>query len=176
MAKHNRVQATKAPGHEGIAGKETADGSECPFTGPEPACGISVGVANRTVKAWTNRDHRKHWDYSSGLKQTKKFIQGPFARRTKELLKLNTNQLQWLSHVFKLGLTNSPICERCLEKEESAIISWKKVITRTPQKESPSVISNNSEEEAQQILKGAVQGPDEFWPTPYIHTHKFGLV
>jgi hypothetical protein len=23
-------------------------------------------------------------------------------------------------HLFKLGLTNSPICERCLEKEESA--------------------------------------------------------
>jgi hypothetical protein len=35
------------PGHEGIVGIEPADqlartGSEDPFTGPEPACGISV--------------------------------------------------------------------------------------------------------------------------------------
>jgi ribonuclease HI len=38
------------PGHEGIAGNETADqlagtGSEHPFIGPEPACWISIGVA-----------------------------------------------------------------------------------------------------------------------------------
>jgi ribonuclease HI len=41
LARHNRVQ----PGHEGVVGNETADqlartGSEHPFTGPEPACGI----------------------------------------------------------------------------------------------------------------------------------------
>jgi hypothetical protein len=40
------------PGHEGIAGNETADllartQSEHPFTGPESACGISNGVAKR---------------------------------------------------------------------------------------------------------------------------------
>jgi hypothetical protein len=26
-------------------------------------------------------------------------------------------------HLFKLGLTNSPICERCLEKNELAVAS-----------------------------------------------------
>jgi hypothetical protein len=52
------------PGHEGIAGNETADllaraGSEHPFTGPEPACGISIGLAKRSVRDRTNINHKK---------------------------------------------------------------------------------------------------------------------
>jgi hypothetical protein len=61
----------------------------------------------------------------------KPILQGPSARRTEELLKLNRNQLRWMTglltghchlkgHLFKMGLTDSPTCERCLEKEESA--------------------------------------------------------
>jgi ribonuclease HI len=43
------------PGHESIEGNETADqlanlGSECPFTGPEPACDISAGIAKKAVR------------------------------------------------------------------------------------------------------------------------------
>jgi hypothetical protein len=45
------------PGQEDIVGNETADqlartGSEHPFTGPEPACGISIGVAKKAVRDW----------------------------------------------------------------------------------------------------------------------------
>jgi hypothetical protein len=47
------------------------------------------------------------------------------------LLKLNRDQLRWVvglltghchlkGHVFKLGFTDDPICERCLEEDESA--------------------------------------------------------
>jgi hypothetical protein len=56
---------------------------------------------------------------------------GPSARRTKDLLKLNRDQLRWTvglftghchlnGHLFKLGLMDDPICERCLEEDESA--------------------------------------------------------
>jgi hypothetical protein len=53
------------------------------------------------------------------------------ARRTKDLLKLNRDQLRWVvvglyrtlspkGPLFKLGLTDDPIFERCLEEDESA--------------------------------------------------------
>jgi hypothetical protein len=65
------------------------------------------------------------------LKQAKGLISGPSAKRTKDLLKLNRDQLRWVvglftghyhlkGHLFKLGLTDDPICERCLEEDESA--------------------------------------------------------
>jgi hypothetical protein len=74
------------PGHEGIAGNETADllarrASEHPFTGPEAACGISIGVAKRAVRDWKNRNHAKQCESISGLKQAKGLISGASASR-----------------------------------------------------------------------------------------------
>jgi ribonuclease HI len=56
LTRHNRVQLIWVPGREGIVGNETADqlartGSEHAFIGHEPACGISVGVAQKAVGA-----------------------------------------------------------------------------------------------------------------------------
>jgi ribonuclease HI len=63
LAIHNRVQLIWVPGHEGIVANEMADqlarmGSEHPFTGPEPSCGISVGIAKKAVRDWLNRNHK----------------------------------------------------------------------------------------------------------------------
>jgi hypothetical protein len=46
------------------AGIETTDqlartGSEHPFIEPEPACVISIGVAKKAVRDWTDRNHKK---------------------------------------------------------------------------------------------------------------------
>jgi hypothetical protein len=60
-----------------------------------------------------------------------KITVGPSARRTKDLLRLNRDQLRWAvglltghchlkGHLFKLGLTDDPTCERCLQEDESA--------------------------------------------------------
>jgi hypothetical protein len=82
------------PGHEDIVRNETADqlartGSEHPSIGPEPACGISVGVAKKAVRDWTNRNHKKYWESIIGLRQAKGLISGPSARRTRGLLKFS---------------------------------------------------------------------------------------
>jgi hypothetical protein len=78
-----------------------------------------------------DRDQQKYWESLTGLKQTKGFFQGPSARRTKKLLQINRNHLWWViglltghchltGHLFKIGLMDRPVCERCLEKDESA--------------------------------------------------------
>jgi hypothetical protein len=87
------------PGHEGIVGNETADqlsrtGSEHPLTGPEPACSISIGGAKKAVTDWTNRNHKKHWEFTTGLKQAKGLTSGASARRMKDLLKLNKRPIK----------------------------------------------------------------------------------
>jgi hypothetical protein len=51
------------PGHEDFVGNKTTDqlartGSEHPFIEPEPAWGISVGVAKIAVRDWTNRSNK----------------------------------------------------------------------------------------------------------------------
>jgi hypothetical protein len=93
LPKHNRVQPIWVPGHGDVEDNETSNqlaklGSECPLIGPEPACGISSGISKKAV-----RDHKKYCESLTGFKEAKGFLQGPSVRRTKELLKLNRNQL-----------------------------------------------------------------------------------
>jgi hypothetical protein len=88
------------------------------------------GVAKKAVGDWTSRNHKEYWKSVTGLTQAEGLIQEPSARRTKDLLKLNRDQLRWVvglltghchlkGHLLKLGLTDDPICERCLEEDES---------------------------------------------------------
>jgi hypothetical protein len=103
-------------------------GSEHPFIGPKPACSISLELprqrsgTGRTIITKTLGIH--NWTQRGKGTYTR-----PSARRTKDLLKLNRYQLRWVvglqdtchlkRHFFKLGLTDDPTCERCLEKDES---------------------------------------------------------
>jgi D-arabinose 5-phosphate isomerase GutQ len=65
LARHNRLQLICVPGREDIVGNEMADqlaktGSEHLFIGPEPACGVSFGVAKEAVRDWTNKKHKEY--------------------------------------------------------------------------------------------------------------------
>jgi hypothetical protein len=75
-------------GHEGIVINETADQlarteSEHPFIGTEPACAISIGVAKKAARDWTNRNHKKkkktmrihNWTQTSKGTYTRTFCQ-----------------------------------------------------------------------------------------------------
>jgi hypothetical protein len=76
-------------------------------------------------------NNKKYWRSLTGLKQAKRFIQGPSAKRARELLKLKRNQLRWVvglltghcdlnGHLFKLALSNCPTCDRCQKENETA--------------------------------------------------------
>jgi hypothetical protein len=128
------------PSHEGIVGNETADQlartrSEHPVTGPEPACGVSIGVAKTAVRDCTNRNHKKTFGIHNWTQTGKGTYIWDLCKRTKDLLKLNRDQLRRVvglftghchlkGHPFKLGLTDDPTCERCLEEDESPHISY----------------------------------------------------
>jgi hypothetical protein len=83
----------------------------------------------RSGNGWTkNIKQRK---YLTGLKQAKELIVAPSANRSKDLPKLNRDQLRRIvrlltghcllkGHLIKLDLTFDPICEKCLEEDESA--------------------------------------------------------
>jgi hypothetical protein len=54
LAEQNRVQLIWVLGYNQLARL----GFRWPFIGPEPACSISVGIAKKAVRDWTNRDHK----------------------------------------------------------------------------------------------------------------------
>jgi hypothetical protein len=93
MAKHNRVQLIRVADHEGRVGNEMAyqlarTRSEHLFTGPEPACCISVGEAMKAVRYWTNRNHIKHWESITGLRQANGLTAGSSAKNNEGSIKI----------------------------------------------------------------------------------------
>jgi hypothetical protein len=99
LAEHNRIQLLWVLGHMGIDGNEIADqlarqGSSHPFTGPEPALGISAKVARGVITDWTSRKHKEHWQSIRGQIQAKGFLKKPSARQAGELLNLSRNQIK----------------------------------------------------------------------------------
>jgi hypothetical protein len=120
---------------EGIDGNEKANqlARQCssrPFIGPEPALGISAKIAREVIRGWTNRKHTEYWQSILGQRHARDFLKRPSARRAGELLSLNRNQLRILTglftgqchlrgQLFKLGLVDSPECDRCKQASET---------------------------------------------------------
>jgi ribonuclease HI len=75
LARHKQLYWV--PGHEDIAGNDTANqlartGSEQPFIGPEPGCGISIGVAKKAIRDWTNRNQQRTLGFHNWTRTGKK--------------------------------------------------------------------------------------------------------
>jgi hypothetical protein len=72
---------------------------------------------------WINTGHKKYWESLAGHAEL--FLEGPSARRTKELLNRNqfwrvtgllTGHCHLEGHLFRMEITSNPICERFLKK------------------------------------------------------------
>jgi ribonuclease HI len=60
LAKHNRIQQVRVPGHMGVDGNEIAgqltwQGSSYPLTGPELAFCMSAAVDGQGIRGWMSR-------------------------------------------------------------------------------------------------------------------------
>jgi hypothetical protein len=118
------------PSHRGTEGNETAYqlarvGFECPFIGPEPALGILAGIAKKAVRDRINRNHKEYNQTCKGF-PTRTLCQKKHRTVKTELKPVtvgDSTTYRTLSperNTFKMGLTNNPTCESCLEKDESA--------------------------------------------------------
>jgi hypothetical protein len=83
------------------------------------------------ITGWTNRKHEEYWQSICGQKQAKGFLTRSSAKKAGELLNLSRNKLQTKmgllrghchlkGHLHKLGLVNSPECDRCKHASEAA--------------------------------------------------------
>jgi ribonuclease HI len=137
LAEHDRVQLIWVPGHMGIDGNEMADqlatqGSSHPFIGPEPALGISAKVAREVIRESTKRKYTEYWQSIHGQRQARGFLKRLSAKRVGERFSLSRNQLRILTGLFftkhcqikgplfKMGLIDSPKCDRCKQASLTA--------------------------------------------------------
>jgi hypothetical protein len=94
---------------------------EHPFTGHEPACGISIGVAKKAVRDWMKRDHIQTWESTNGLiirtlcqknKESVEIKQIPIKLDSRTIYRT----LSLKGHLFKLGLTDDPAREKTMNQ------------------------------------------------------------
>jgi hypothetical protein len=129
LSRHNRVQLIWVLAHEGIAGNETAD--LLARTGSEPACGISVGVAKKTVRDWMNRNHKKTLGIHNWTQTGKGTYIWALCQNNEGSVEIKQRPIKMDGRTihrtlspkrspFKLRLTDDPTCEKCLKEDESA--------------------------------------------------------
>ena len=106
----------------------------CTLKGPEPTLGTSAKVAREVIRGRTSGKHEEYWQSIQGQGQAKGFLKRLSAKRTGELLNLSRNQLNSKMglltvhchlkvHLFKLGLVDSPMCERCKKAFETYVLT-----------------------------------------------------
>jgi len=81
----NSVCLLWIPGHSNIPGNETADqtvkqAASQDFVRAEPALGIPTTMIRIAAQLWANAQQRKLWQTTSGCRQAKMFLHGPYQK------------------------------------------------------------------------------------------------
>ena len=135
LAVDNTVILNWIPGHEGHMGNEVADrlakmGANMNIEGPEPIIPLPGSAIRGAVREWGVRLHQKHWDERKDCRQTKMFIPRINIRHRKEILNSTRNNSKKLTqiltghanlnrHLHIMGLSDTPLCSKCEEEEET---------------------------------------------------------
>ena len=137
LGSRNNVKLVWCPGHTNILGNEEADrlakiGSETPFFGPEPAVGISYGIAKRCLNDLLTHEHNAHWKKVAGQAHSKAILTYVSKEKTDEMLRMGRADIRavtglitghcWLNkHFYTIGLSETDTCRGCGEEEETPL-------------------------------------------------------
>ena len=135
LAERNQVNLYWVPGHCGVEGNERADtlarhGSSTDFIGPEPFCGVSSSSLKAELKIWEHKTINENWISSTGMRQSKRFIQ-PNSKKSLSLLSLNKKDLSTITGLFTghcpskhhlklIGQMDNENCRLCGFESETA--------------------------------------------------------
>jgi ribonuclease HI len=135
LGSRNQVTIYWVPGHRNIYGNEVADelarkGSEQPFTGPEPFCGINTRIAEELIRESFRKEWENLWLNNSGCRQAKNLLGKPNNKKSSDMLCLPRKQLRILTafltghcklgkHLTTMGLQEDSKCRFCKIGDET---------------------------------------------------------
>ena len=135
LANHNMVNLKWIPGHEGHLGNEIADrlakrGSMLEVAGPEPHLPTNSSFLKKKLKDWEIAKHNTEWRNRNDCRQTKLLMPKRNTIWTKEILKTDRKNIRIMTqiitghanlnrHRYLMGLEPDPICNECMEDEET---------------------------------------------------------
>ena len=127
-----------APGHAGVRGDEITDnlardGCVQKFVGPEPFLGVSRQNIRRKIKRWMDNQHLVMWRCPCRTqRQAQELISRhdlatrarlfPFNRtQSRIVIGLLTGHITLRKLLYVMGLSNNPICRKCVTEEETSV-------------------------------------------------------
>ena len=136
LGKSRSVQLNWIPAHRNYEGNELADelakraAEMCPV-GPQPVIPLSPCVVKLALREWARNSHKSEWQKSTKCKNAKNFLREPYEAKLGNIIKMSRGQLRLLvqivtghsilnSHLFKMGLVSSPLCDCEVGEETSA--------------------------------------------------------
>jgi ribonuclease HI len=136
LSSRNTVQLFWIPGHSGHMGNEVADrlaklGVKTKVFGPQPIIPVSEASIKGGIKEWSKQSHQQYWTNLPSCRQTRMMLPEINKQIWSQITKLSRTNMKRITqiltghstlqrHLYLMKMEDSPICENCLEDEETA--------------------------------------------------------